>query len=226
MAQTHHFAVGTLLAVILPTVPDRKFLGPYNKRSNQKKQTLLFWSNIMSRITLAVNFHVDQRSVNLNWAFKQNGVAMSIGNGNHSGAWLFGAGDVLGLELTAHMSEPCEVSIVDCHLINAPALDMSAPAGNSAGNPVGGYLLAPSPFFVPDDPVLGGAVINFACDGFHGARSPDGGQRQIANRSLTVRNRAGSWELSFIMTVKIVSGRIVRYRVFSFDPEVQVGSGL
>jgi len=169
---------------------------------------------------LMVSFDINQESEKLNWAFLDSEhQPLEKSKGVETGLFVFEAGETMRLNVVAnsYLEELVGVHIIDCHLVNRPILYSRRLTPHVAGE-----YPYPSPFFDPAEPLNGqGATSSFG----HGAAR--GGPMKMAWDSdveLIYRNM-GRWQMSFIMTVAIERANGLEYRVFSFDPEAQVGSG-
>ena len=170
---------------------------------------------------LMVSFDICQVSEQLNWTFldsKHEPVEPS--KGAETGLFVFKAGDKMRLNVVAnsYLEELVGVHIIDCHLINRPILFSKRETPELAGE-----YPYPSPFFDPAEPINGqGATSSFGYGEATGSRMKMSWDSDI---ELIYRNK-GRWDMSFILTVAIerANGRL-EYRVFSFDPEANVGDG-
>ncbi len=171
----------------------------------------------MASITLNVQFDIGQESQQLNWYFSDShGKINPNAAGPKSGQLSFKPDDTLTLAISADSSNgqlEC-ARVIDCTLITLPML-----ATWNKPNP-GTYPL-PSPFFQPDNGL--GAVASFMPVEASSASSK---RQTFTGQTLTLSNK-GRWKLTFMLTVAIteVTGA-TNYRVFTFDPEVDVGTGL
>lgn len=175
----------------------------------------------MKNTTLIVSFDANQNSSNLNWKFSRAGTIVPMGSHTHAGAYVFQSGDTLGVQITASQSNFANITLVDCHLIHMP---LRNPRDTPDASQIGLYPAA-SPFFMPNDRIFGSAVINLPASAFSITPVLNGVQNWNLNRQMQFQ-QPGAWEMSFIMTVKISTSTGAIYRVFGFDPEVQVTPGL
>lgn len=171
----------------------------------------------MASITLNVQFDIGQESDQLNWYFSDShGKINPNAGGPRTGLLSFQPDDTLTLAISAESSRGQleTVRVIDCTLITLPLL-----ATWNYPNP-GTYPL-PSPFFQSDNGP--GAVASFMPVSASSATS----KRQTFSGQTLRLNNKGRWKLSFVLTVAIteVTGA-TNYRVFAFDPEVVVGTGL
>jgi hypothetical protein len=170
---------------------------------------------------LMVSFDICQESERLDWSIldsEHQPVQKSIGL--ETGQFVLDVNDTVRLNVVAnsYLEQLTSVHIIDCHLIHRPVMF------SSRGNPahLAGKYPYPSPFFNPATMVNGqGATSSFGQGQATGTPSQMSWDSDVA---LTILNR-GRWQMSFIMTVAIETARGLEYRVFSFDPETQVGNG-
>lgn len=171
---------------------------------------------------LMVSFDICQDSEKLDWAFlDSNHQPVEKSKGVETGLFVFKAGDRMRLNVVAnsYLEELTGVHIIGCHLINRPILYSK---GITPPQLAGTYPY-PSPFFDPAQPLNGqGATSSFGHGQAHG-----GPMMMTWDSELEViyRNK-GRWEMSFVMTVAIERAHGLEYRVFSFDPEANVGDGV
>lgn len=169
---------------------------------------------------LMVSFDINQESEKLNWAFLDSEhQPLEKSKGVETGLFVFEAGETMRLNVVAnsYLEELVGVHIIDCHLVNRPILYSRRLTPHVAGE-----YPYPSPFFDPAEPLNGqGATSSFGHGEAHG-----GPMKMLwdSDVELIYRNM-GRWQMSFIMTVAIERANGLEYRVFSFDPEAQVGSG-
>lgn len=171
----------------------------------------------MASITLNVQFDIGQESEQLNWYFSDShGKINPNAAGPRTGLLSFQPDDTLTLAISADSSRAQleTVRVIDCTLITQPLL-------STWNYPNPGTYPLPSPFFDADNGP--GAVVSFMPVSASSATS----KRQTFSGKTLKLNNKGRWKLSFVLTVAIteVTGAS-NYRVFSFDPEVVVGTGL
>jgi hypothetical protein len=173
-------------------------------------------------VLLKVSFDVSQTSDALDWEFLPNSRPTK---GNHAGGILFQPKEKLFLEIDGIGSDKSGFSgfdIIECCLITMPQIIQ-------IGAKLPLKYAAPSPFRdVPS------AVFSFPHDFQEGVVPAPS---EIVNRErqfkqtwqgdLVVAEAPGRWELSFVVTVRIHYGSTQpsELRVFSFDPETEVGEG-
>jgi hypothetical protein len=168
-----------------------------------------------------VSFDISQESERLDWTILDSEhQPVQKSTGLETGQFMLDVNDTMRLNVVAnsYLKQLTSVHIIDCHLIHRPVMF------SSRGNPahLAGKYPYPSPFFNPATMANGqGATFSF------GQGQATGTQSQMSwdsDAALTILNR-GRWQMSFIMTVAIETAKGLEYRVFSFDPETQVGNG-
>jgi hypothetical protein len=170
---------------------------------------------------LMVSFDICQESERLDWTFLDaEHQPVQKSTGLETGQFLFEAKDRMRLNVVANSYQETlkGVHIIDCHLINRPVMY------SKRGNPdhIAGKYPYPSPFFNPAAMLNGqGATSSFGQGAATGTPLRMTWDSDIA---LTYLNK-GRWQMSFIITVAIETANGLEYRVFSFDPEAQVGTG-
>jgi hypothetical protein len=170
-----------------------------------------------ANIILHVQFDIGQASQQLNWYFSDaRGKIEPKATGIKSGALAFRAGDSLGLAISVE-SEAGRLEnarIVDCALITLPL-------ANTWEMPNPGHYPMPSPFYQSES---GPGVISSFMPVSSSAASS---HRQTFNGQNLIINNHGRYKLTFMMTVAITeSSGVISHRVFYFDPEADVGTGL
>ncbi len=170
---------------------------------------------------LMVSFDICQESERLDWTFLDaDHQPVKPATGLETGQFVFDAGDAMRLNVVAnsYQGQLTSVHIIDCHLMHRPV--MFSKRGNASH--LAGTYPYPSPFFNPSTMVNGqGATFSFGQGQALGTPVQMSWDSEAA---LIIRNQ-GRWEISFVMTVAIETAKGLEYRVFSFDPEGQVGSG-
>ncbi|SDF58726.1 MULTISPECIES: hypothetical protein [unclassified Duganella] len=171
-------------------------------------------------LLLSLSFDVDQISSQLDWTLTPDVQPVT---GADSGCIAFTMGDVLNVAVNGYGRKGnfYTFQIVDCCIITKPALVQ-------IGRQVAPLYAAPSPFVQ----ALGACYplsLDFRCtaQNYVGA---DQKHRRVTHswkHQLDVNHAPGRWELSFVLTVRIMRelGHVTETRVFSFDPECQVGDG-
>lgn len=167
-------------------------------------------------VILTVTFDIDQDSQLLQWSFTVDGEPIS-GNGIETGLLAFVKEDTLKVVAIAKSenSKLSHITINDCYIITTPRTITRREDVDKAGT-----FAPPSPFTREN------AVVNFGTGEFTGNNEQAVWQPELV---LDCTN-LGRWELSFIMTATIhrvgdMLGQAER-RVFGFDPECEVGSGV
>lgn len=173
-------------------------------------------------VLLKVSFDINQTSDALDWEFLPNSRPTK---GDHAGGVLFQPKEKLFLEIDGTGSDKSSFTgfdVVECCFITMPQIIQIG-----ANLPL--KYAAPSPFLnVPS------AVFTFPPN-FKDGIVPAGSEivnrerqfKQTWQGDLVVAEASGRWEISLVVTVRIRYGadRPSELRVFSFDPEGQVGDG-
>lgn len=174
---------------------------------------------------LSVHFDVDQITNQLDYSFTSCDGTADPRHGPYMGGVHFQQGQHVYLDVTCCGSEKSgftSFQIVDCCIISVPQLTQIGPKVPTVYSP-------PSPFLQAV-----GATYSLSLDfeakvllGEQGdpAQPPLRRIVQEWKHNLDVGYATGRWELSFVMTVRIMRGEGVQpeLRVFSFDPESSVG---
>ena len=169
-------------------------------------------------LLLKVSFDAEQVSSQLDWSVVPRSEAP---NNRNAGQLLFHKGQQFGLQVTGYGSAESGFSgfkVVDCCIITRPQLIR-------IGGDVSPLFAHPSMF----------KNVDGATHHLHGhfddvpQAGPVEDPRQFVktwSEKLTVADRVGRWELSFILTVRLLGmPKDQSDRVFYFDPESQVGDG-
>lgn len=169
---------------------------------------------------LMVGFDICQESEQLNWTFLDSEhQPVDPSKGVETGLFVFEAGDRMRLNVVAnsYREELVGVHIIDCHLVSNPIMYSKRVTPHLAGE-----YPYPSPFFDPAEALNGqGATCSFGYGKAKGSRMKMTWDSEL---ELIYRNK-GRWEMSFVMTVAIERANGLEYRVFTFDPEANVGNG-
>jgi hypothetical protein len=173
---------------------------------------------------LLLAFDIDQESQRLNWSFQRDGHPEPKGDGLDTGMFGFKKGDIVTLLVVgkSYLGRQANLQILDSHYITRPILNSRTTHPKSAGE----YPL-PSPFFgEQQDGHVHGACVSFG----HGTAEVLPEAMIWPSEKSFVCMVDGRWDTSFVMTTKIsywtVDNEIVeRFRVFTFDPETEVGTG-
>ncbi|MGF6117485.1 hypothetical protein ABIE30_003986 [Janthinobacterium lividum] len=174
---------------------------------------------------LSVHFDVDQITNQLDYSFTSCDGTADPRHGPYMGGVHFQQGQHVYLDVTCCGSEKSgftSFQIVDCCIISVPQLTQIGPKVPTVYSP-------PSPFLQAV-----GATYSLPLDfeakillGEQGdpAQPPLRRILQEWKHNLDVGYATGRWELSFVLTVRIMRGEGVQpeLRVFSFDPESSVG---
>lgn len=180
---------------------------------------------------LKARFDIDQVGFNMEWHFSRSDHNGNPIEGKDAGSIYFTRGETFFIHVTGGAKKrggnnPFEsFKILDCCLISQPQL-------SQYGSDMPTLFSPPSPFVsVPGD-VPKHATITLQADKFKpwiGGETLPGyyKQTQAWSEHLTVGQETGRWELSFVVTVEITAlDGSTTQRVFGFDPEGTVGTGL
>jgi hypothetical protein len=175
----------------------------------------------MSKVVLSVSFDVQQISQRLDWQFTRDGTPVPFGTGANTGLLPFTEGDKFSLIVTgnSHNAVLQSLAITQCHLVCRPILYSKHAHLGSAGS------------YPPPSPFNGtSAVIDFLPQGPGASASGNASAMQWPAPGIFSCNAVGRWEMSLILTAQIAlnpsAGPYDTYRVFTFDPECEVGTGL
>lgn len=169
-------------------------------------------------VKLKVSFDIDQVSGNLDWEFSPRSHPIS---GRHAGAILLQPGELLHLEVDGNGSADSgfqAFKIIECCLMTRPQV-------TQIGRGLPTLFSAPTPF-AGIDRASYAFPLDFDCGALR--TQPDGSLRMVQhwNGQLLVDQPPGRWDMSFLITVLIDRGADEPlWRVFSFDPESEVGDG-
>jgi hypothetical protein len=178
---------------------------------------------------LEANFDIDQVGGTLEWHFERRDHDGNPITGKYAGGIYYTIGEEMRVRVKAgSRNKLASFKILDCTLITRPQIVEIAPKKKAKFAP-------PSPFITTVTPevVIIGASINLPGEEFKrdGIVPPTpAGYSEIAllwNKHLTVGQNEGRWEFSFVVTVQVTpeDGPACE-RVFSFDPEMDVGNGV
>ncbi|MFM2086276.1 MAG: hypothetical protein RLZZ237_1145 [Pseudomonadota bacterium] len=171
---------------------------------------------------LSVHFDADQITNQLDYNFTSCDGTADPRHGPYMGGVHFQAGQHVYLDVNCCGSKESgftSFQIIDCCIISVPQL-------TQIGAKVPTVYSAPSPFLQAI-----GATYKFPLDFESQVLMSDPAMptlrriRQEWKHTLNVGHTKGRWELSFVITVRILRGDDVapELRVFSFDPESSVG---
>jgi hypothetical protein len=175
-------------------------------------------------ITLTVGFDVEQTTDTLQYRFTSpdNAQPNPI-TGLYASEIYFGEGDIVHLEILGGGAEGRfkGFKIIDCCLITRPLVTQAGPQIVTRHAPPSLFMQAI------------GATYNFPLDFSSDMQVYEDGAKKYRvvthrwKRTLDVAQSAGRWKLSLVVTVVIEGGPDgqQQVRVFSFDPEGQVGPG-
>ena len=174
---------------------------------------------------LRTHFDIDQDGETLVWAFTRIDHEGHPVKGPDTGAIYFTRGEELRIQVSGGSETvPFEgFEILDCTVITRPKVYECGPGAKTV-------YAAPSPFVQPDgkDPLT--AVIDIPVAQFVPGPEPVGEGKRFVKHwsgSLLAGQMRARWELSFVLTVAIQRDKnTTETRVFCFDPETVVGSGI
>lgn len=179
---------------------------------------------------LKAHFDVNQVGYNLEWRFSRKDHQGEPIEGKDAGSIYFTKGEQFfvqvsgGGKLRKDGKNPLSsFKILDCCLISQPQVAVCGPGVPTTFSP-------PSPFVAKGD-ISRPATISLDPDKFQpwiGGKQPPGyyQQTQAWTDHLTVGQVEGRWELSIVITVEFTTPEGVFVRVFGFDPESSVGTGI
>jgi hypothetical protein len=173
-------------------------------------------------IRLTIGFDADQISDQLMSYYHPR---LRHPTGLFEGEVYFREGDTFGLRVVG-TGKPAHFQgfyVIDCCLTTRPKIVYAVPATELEAPKV--RYAQPSPFVEP-----GGASYALPLEFVPPtADLPDSAEQMFILdwfRTLTVGKHQGRWEISLLLTVRIDrGGDKFEQRVFSFDPESEVGSG-
>lgn len=170
-------------------------------------------------VALIVRFDINQSSTQLAWQFLRNGLPIPDPDNAQTGLLSLDQNETVSVTVKA-MSDDAEllgISILDCHVMTRPMLYSRRLHPEFAGE-----FPLPSPFFDISVPTMGmGANTNLG----GGAALGDSSAKLWQSAVPLVCLNLGHWDTSFMVTVAIERPTGMDYRVFTFDPETQVGNG-
>jgi hypothetical protein len=180
---------------------------------------------------LTADFDVNQVGADMEWHFSRKDRNGNPIEGKDAGSIYFTKGENFfvhvsgGAKPDKHGEDPlASFTILDCAVVTRPQL-------SNYGKGLVTEFSPPSPF-VEKDGTAKNATIALPADQFSpwiGGKPKKGyfEKTQTWDDHLLIGQEEGRWELSFIVTVELnwTDGRVTR-RVFGFDPEGTVGSGL
>ncbi|HYD82215.1 MAG TPA: hypothetical protein VEC06_20615 [Paucimonas sp.] len=172
-------------------------------------------------VTLTIGFDADQISDQLSFKFTGDGGARPMHpTGLFAGEIYFNEGEILHLEVLGGGNKErfSSFQVLDCCMVTIPQLSAYSPGVLTRHAP-------PSPFVQSI-----GATCKLPLDFSVDVEYPRPDYRLIKQswkHTLDVGTTLGRWDLSLVLTVRIVRGPLMQeeVRVFYFDPEAQVGTG-
>ena len=171
----------------------------------------------MANLSLNVQFDINQDSQQLNWYFSDtHGKLSPRQGGTKSGVLSFNPGDALTALIVADSAagQLESARIIDCALITTPLV-------NTWNMEKPGHYPEPSPFY--KEGVGPGTIASFMPVKSNGGSA----RRQSFTGTTLIFANPGRWKLTFVMTVEITeTSGVVTHRVFGFDPECEVGTGV
>jgi len=176
---------------------------------------------------IKADFDIDQIGETLEWSFyREDGHGNPI-KGHYAGSVYFTVGELTRVRVKAGgYSRFVGFEVLDCTLITRPQI-------TQIGAGLRTEFAVPSPFISTADITVTGATISLPPSQFLPADvpKPEPEYTEYArewSKELTVGSATGRWEISFVLTVAIqrVLGGKPELRVFTFDPEGEVGSGV
>jgi hypothetical protein len=181
---------------------------------------------------LTARFDIDQVGANLEWHFSRKDHEGNPIEGKDAGSIYFTKGEKFFVHVTGGAKQrpgggdPFKnFKILDCCLISRPQLSQYGPNLQTRFYP-------PSPFVAKNGGAGKNATVRLPAGEFKnwiGGESKPGYYKQTLawEDYLVAEQNEGRWELSFIVTVAITgSDGAVTERVFCFDPEATVGTGM
>lgn len=176
---------------------------------------------------IEANFDIDQIGETLEWHFyRKDGHGNPI-KGRYAGSVYFTVGEQTRVRVKAGSYNPfVGFEVLDCTLITRPQVVQ-------IGKGLRTEFALPSPFISTPDITVTGASVSLPPAQFvpSDVLKPEPEYTEFArewNKELTVGDKTGRWEISFVLTVAIqrTLGGTPELRVFTFDPEGEVGSGV
>lgn len=178
---------------------------------------------------LEANFDIQQVGGTLEWHFSRKDGDGNPITGKYAGGIYYTKGEEMRVRVRAGCYKPLKsFKVLDCTLITLPQIVDIAPKKKAQFAP-------PSPFVTNESIVVSGGTVNLAAQGFKASAviTPEPEYFELAvawDKHLTVGQDEGRWEISFVVTVQVVvddgsKDGLTCTRVYSFDPEGEVGSG-
>ncbi|MES2318305.1 MAG: hypothetical protein V4631_12520 [Pseudomonadota bacterium] len=181
---------------------------------------------------LTADFDINQVGADLEWRFSRKDHNGKPLEGKDAGSIYFTKGEAMFVHVSGGGKPGLDgqdpftgFRVLDCVLISRPQLSLYGPGLLTEFSP-------PSPFVCTKGGGGKNATINLDADKFQPwiGGKPKPGYYQVTQTwddQLLVGQVEGRWELSFVITVEIswADGRVTE-RVFGFDPEGSVGTGM
>lgn len=182
---------------------------------------------VMPSLILKIWFDVDQTSAQLDHTIERARATPKSTpdpepkDGKHAGSIYFETGETLGLQVIGSgtiASKFTSFQIIDCHIISRPQIIQ-------CGTDVTTKYAAPSPFLQAVGPCHKLDLNNFSATR-HTVGHTELVITQDWGHTLQVGHARGRWDLSFMLTVRILRdpGAVEDVRVLWFDPESEVGT--
>jgi len=176
---------------------------------------------------IEANFDIDQIGETLEWQFSRKDGHGNPIKGRYAGSVYFTVGEVTRVRIKAGgYSKFTGFEVLDCTLITRPQI-VETGAGLDT------IFASPSPFVSTSAIKVNGATVSLPPEQFVDlpVQGTDPDYTEFArewNQELTVGAKTGRWEFSFVLTVAIkrLNAVVPELRVFTFDPEGEVGSGV
>jgi hypothetical protein len=178
-----------------------------------------------SAMVLEANFDIDQDSNLLEWYYERSDGDGNPIEGRDAGSIYFTVGEKFFVQVKGGSKVLFEgFDILDCSLVSNPMIYRCAPGERTV------YAL-PSPFLPRVPGAVMPATVQLLPSQFAtGLVKPTKDYYQITqnwNDSLTVGETTARWDMAFYLTVRIRrTDRAPELRVFWFDPETTVGTGI
>lgn len=180
-------------------------------------------------MTLEAEFDIAQTSSTPEWSFKRKDGNGHPITGKYAGGIYFTVGEEMRVIVKAvSWNRLVSFKVLDCTLITLPQIVELEPKKKAKFAPFSPFISTASPSVN-----VHGASINLPGEGFNRAdvpAPPPGAPHEIVlqwDKHLTVGKTVGRWEISFVVTVEVQEGDSPAVqRVFCFDPEGEVGSGV
>jgi hypothetical protein len=178
---------------------------------------------------LEANFDIEQVGGTLEWHFSRKDRDGNPITGKYAGGIYYTVGEEMRVRVRAGSYKRLKsFKVLDCTLITLPQIVEIAPKKKA-------QFAAVSPFVGTEGIVIAGGSVNLAAQDFKESAIlvPQPEYYELAlewDKHLTVGQKEGRWDISFVLTVEVVVDDGSQYgltctRVYSFDPEGEVGTG-